>query len=113
MGRIPIPCEAIIFYVRDEESSFDTLIAEKIKKLGSMPIPSSVITHKLETFDKTNRNSQPRSVIKCQRNFPSRRARGNVHPIRNIPLPRPIRDGRCGSHRSNCSSSGVVSLTRR
>lgn len=52
MGRIPIPCEAIIVYARDEESSFDTLIAEKIKKLGSMPIPSSVITHKLETFDK-------------------------------------------------------------
>lgn len=67
MGRTPIPCDAIV-YVRNEESSFDTLITENIKELGSISIPSSVITHivkngmKLTTTVRHQKSTQfPRS----------------------------------------------------
>lgn len=44
MGRTQIPCDAIV-YVRNEESSFDTLVTEDIKELGGISIPSSAVTH--------------------------------------------------------------------
>lgn len=97
-----MPEEEEMVHVRDEESGFNTLLTENIKQLGSKPAPSSAITHSR----KPKPHSQPRSIIKSQRNIPSRVARVDVHSIGNIPHLRPSHNCRCMSHcRGNSSSS--------
>lgn len=97
-----------IVHVRDEESSLNTLLTENVKQLGSVSTPSSAITH----CRKPKPHSQPRSIIKSQRNLPSIVARVDIHSIGNIPHPRRSHSRRCKRCRSLPPYAGKWNIPR-